>query len=125
VQFRGLAGEKLCTKAGEDTGRQDVFDLSWTSEDASYDGPESYRWTIDGETFTLAVRGSQLIRTEGRAIRPHVTFATSAGTLSEVVRGQMSVAHAINHRLARAKGSPEAIRRMFASIGFPLAQVGM
>jgi hypothetical protein len=71
-------------------------------------------------------RTDHTIETALATVRDLAIFlATSAGTLSEIVRGQMGVAHAINHRLARAKGSPEAIRRMFASIGFPLVQVGM
>jgi DNA-binding HxlR family transcriptional regulator len=113
----------LPTQGGEDTACHDVFDLSWTSEEALDDRAERYQWTIDGVTFTLAVRGCHLTRTPGRANRPHATFVASTATLSEIVRGQISVADAIDHGLVKAKGSPEAIRRMFVSLGFPLAQV--
>jgi len=113
----------LPAQAGEDPARQDVFDLSWTSEEARDNRAERYQWTIDGVMFTLAVRGCHLTRTAGRTTRPHATFATSSATLSDIVRGQISVAHAIDRGLVQVKGSPEAIRRMFISLGFPLAQV--
>lgn len=116
-------GLLLPRRADEGTASQDVFDLSWTGGDVRDDGSERYQWTIDGVTFALEARGCQLIRTPGRATRPRVNFVTTAATLTDIIRGQISVAHAIDHGLVKVKGSPEAIRRMFASLGFPMTQV--
>jgi hypothetical protein len=71
----------------------------------------------------LTARNGELIRTRGRTTRPAVIFQTTGSTLSDIVRGQITVTDAVEQGDASLKGSKPAVRRMFATIGFPLARI--
>jgi hypothetical protein len=73
--------------------------------------------------FELTARNGELIPTRGRITRPAVIFQTSGSTLTDIVRGQITVTDAVEQGDASLKGSKAAVRRMFATIGFPLARL--
>jgi hypothetical protein len=101
----------------------DVFDQTWTPPAPTGPVGETYRWRIDDVKFELTARNGELIRTRGRTARPAVIFQTTGSTLSDIVRGQISVTDAVEQGGASLKGSKPAVRRMFATIGFPLARI--
>ena len=100
------------------------FDQTWTPAAETESIDECYQWSIDGVTFELAARGSQLVRTPGRATRPVVTLRTDSATLGAIVSGQITIAQAVDRREADVRGSRRAVRRMLAIVGFPLARLG-
>ena len=99
-------------------------DQTWTPAAETESIDECYQWSIDGVTFELAARGSQLVRTPGRATHPVVTLRTDSATLAAIVRGQITIAEAVGRGEAYLKGSSRAVRRMLAIVGFPLARLG-
>ena len=100
------------------------FDQTWTPAAETESIDECYQWNIDGVTFELAARGSQLVRTPGRATHPVVTLRTDSTTLAAIVRGQITIAEAVDRGEAYLKGSRRAVQRMLAIVGFPLARLG-
>jgi DNA-binding HxlR family transcriptional regulator len=100
------------------------FDQTWTLAAESVLVDESYEWTIDGVTFELAARGSELVRTQGRAAHPVVTLRTDSATLGAIVRGQIAMADAVERGDAYLKGSRRAVQRMLEVVGLPFAQLG-
>jgi DNA-binding HxlR family transcriptional regulator len=105
-------------------GEREVFDRTWTGGASTESIDERYQWSIDGIEFELAVSGSELIRTRGRSTRPAATFKASGATLGAIVRGQTTVADAVQRREVHLKGSKMVIERMFVVVGFPLARLG-
>lgn len=105
-------------------GEREVFDQAWTGTVGRPAVEETYEWTIDGVQFELAVRGSTLIRTRGPAAHPAVSFSATGATVADIARGQIAVAEAASRSDVRLAGSEEAIARMFAIVGFPLARLG-
>jgi DNA-binding HxlR family transcriptional regulator len=116
-------GLSLLIPAPGDDDDHTVFDQTWTLGAATGPAGETYRWKIDDVEFELTARNGELIRTRGRTARPAVTFQTTGSTLGDIVRGQISVTDAVEEGDATLKGSKAAVRRMFASIGFPLARI--
>jgi DNA-binding HxlR family transcriptional regulator len=117
-------GLSLLMPAPEDDDPHTVFDQTWTPPAAAGPTDETYRWRIDDVEFELTARNGELIRTRGRATRPAVIFQTTSSTLGDIVRGQITVTDAVQQGDASMKGSRSAVRRMFATIGFPLARLG-
>jgi DNA-binding HxlR family transcriptional regulator len=114
----------LLPSAEDDRDDHVAFDQTWTPAADTELIDECYQWSIDGVTFELAVNGCRLIRTPGRATRPVVTLRTDSATLGAVVRGEMTVADAVDRGEADVKGSRRAVQRMMAIVGFPLADLG-
>lgn len=110
-------GMRFLWHAPDDRGEARVFDQSWTVDPSGETNDESYQWTVDGTTFELAVRGSNLVQRLGRVEQPVVSFKTSSATYQALMCGRLSVADALGRGEVQIKGSKSAIRRMFAIIG--------
>ena len=108
----------------DDRDNHGPVDQPWTPAAETESIDECYEWSIDGVTFELAARGSQLVRTSGRATHPVVTLRTDSATLAAIVRGQITIAEAVDRSEAYLKGSRRAVQRMLAIVGLPLARVG-
>jgi DNA-binding HxlR family transcriptional regulator len=118
-------GLHLLMPPPEDNGDDHVaFDQAWTPAAEGESIDECYQWSIDGVTFELAATGSELVRTPGRATHPVVTLRTDSATLGAIVRGQITIADAVDQGAAYLKGSRRAVQRMLDVLGFPLARLG-
>jgi DNA-binding HxlR family transcriptional regulator len=104
---------------------REVFDQTWTMPDAAQIVDETYQWTVDGVDSVLAVTGSTLTRTRGRAHAPAATLTASSAALDAVLAGERTLSEATASGDVQLGGSADAIDRMFTATGFPARLLGV
>jgi DNA-binding HxlR family transcriptional regulator len=100
------------------------FDQRWAVGDGQGLRDETYCWTVDGHTFGLEVKGTDLIRTIGAPANPIVSLETSRDVMDKILFGGTSMASAIMRGDLVLSGPSDAIKRMFRIVGFPVETSG-
>jgi len=100
------------------------FDQRWAVGDGQGLRDETYSWTVDGHTFGLEVKGTDLIRTIGAPASPIVSLETSRDVMDRILFGGASMSSAIMRGDLVISGPSDAIQRMFRVVGFPVENFG-
>jgi DNA-binding HxlR family transcriptional regulator len=96
------------------------FDQAWAVGDGQGLRDETYCWTVDGHTFGLEVKGTDLVRTIGAPANPVASLETSRDVMDAIIFGRTSMSSAIMRGDLVLSGPSEAIKRMFRIVGFPV-----
>ena len=114
----------LYTSDGAMDPEDHTFDQTWAVGDGQGIRDETYCWTIDGHTFGLEVRGTNLVRTIGPPVNPMVSLQASRDVMDAMIFGGTSMSSAIMRGDLLLSGPPQAIKRMFRIVGFPAETAG-
>jgi DNA-binding HxlR family transcriptional regulator len=109
----------LYTSDGALDPEDQTFDQTWAVGDGQGLRDETYCWTIDGHTFGLEVKGTNLVRTIGAPANPVASLKASSDVMDAMIFGGTAMSSAIMRGDLLLSGPPQAIRRMFRIVGFP------
>jgi len=83
---------------------------------------ESYELHIDNEVLQVRIRDGEVHVQQGEASKPGVVLYTDTPSYLGLLSGEIALDEAIEKRLIRIEGDPEALRRFLSICGLPRAQ---